>query len=98
MIFVIATLHIHPEKRASFLEDARSVIAHTVKEEGCLSYDLNSSITEPNTFVFVERWTTRDALAAHFQTAHLDEWRRVSADYLVERRVEVVHPERVEEL
>ena len=98
MIFVIATLHIHPEKRASFLEDARSVIAHTVKEEGCLSYDLNSSITAPNTFVFVERWASRDALAAHFDTPHLGEWRRVSADYLVDRKVEVVHPEKVEEL
>ena len=98
MIYVIATLHIHPEKRASFLEDARSVIAHTVKEEGCLSYDLTSSITEPNEFVFVERWASRDALAAHFDTPHLGEWRRVSADYLVDRKVEIVHPEKVEEL
>ena len=98
MIYVIATLHIHPEKRASFLEDARSVIAHTVKEEGCLSYDLTSSITEPNEFVFVERWASREALAAHFDTPHLGEWRRVSADYLVDRKVEVVHPEKVEEL
>lgn len=98
MIVVIATLHIHPEKRASFLEDARSVIAHTVKEEGCLSYDLHSSITEPNAFVFVERWASRDALTAHFGTPHLQDWRRVSADYLVSRKVEVVHPEKIEEL
>ncbi len=98
MIYVIATLHIHPEKRADFLEDARSVIAHTVKEEGCLSYDLTSSITEPNEFVFVERWASRDALAAHFDTPHLGEWRRVSADYLVDRKVEIVHAEKVEEL
>ena len=98
MIYVIATLHIHPEKRASFLEDARSVIAHTVKEEGCLSYDLTSSITEPNEFVFVERWASREALASHFDTPHLGEWRRVSADYLVDRKVEVIHPDKVEVL
>ena len=98
MIYVIATLHIHPEKRADFLEDARTVIAHTVKEEGCISYDLTSSITEPNEFVFVERWTTREALAAHFETPHLQEWRRVSDDYLADRKVEVVHADRVEEL
>ena len=98
MIYVIATLHIHPEKRADFLEDARTVIAHTVKEEGCISYDLTSSITEPNEFVFVERWTTREALAAHFETPHLQEWRRVSDDYLADRKVEIVHADRVEEL
>ncbi len=98
MIYVIATLHTHPEKRASFLEDARTVIAHTVKEDGCISYDLVSSITQPNEFVFVERWSSRDALAAHFETPHLAEWRRVSAEYLADRKVEIVHPERVEEL
>ena len=98
MIYVIATLHIHPEKRADFLENARTVIAHTVKEEGCLSYDLTSSITEPNEFVFVERWASREALAAHFDTPHLQDWRRVSADLLADRKVEVVHPARVEEL
>ena len=98
MVYVIATLHIHPEKRADFLENARTVIAHTVKEEGCLSYDLASSITEPNEFVFVERWASREALAAHFDTPHLQEWRRVSADFLADRKVEVVHPARVEEL
>lgn len=98
MIYVIATLHIHPEKRAAFMEDARTVIAHTLKEAGCISYDLTSSITEPNQFVFVERWETRDALAAHFETPHLAEWRRVCAEYLVDRSVEVVHPEKVENL
>lgn len=98
MIYVLATLRIHPEKRADFLENARTVIAHTVKEQGCISYDLTSSITEPNEFVFVERWASREALAAHFDTPHLAEWRRVSADYLAERKVEIVHPEKVEEL
>lgn len=98
MIYVIATLHIHPEKRAAFMEDARSLIAHTIKEAGCASYDLFSSITEPNQFVFVERWETRDALTAHAATPHLAEWRRVSADYVVDREVEAIHPEKVESL
>ncbi len=98
MVYVIATLHIHPEKRADFLEDARTVIAHTVREAGCESYDLLSSITEPNEFLFVERWTSRDALAAHFETPHLREWRRLSADYVSDSKVEVIHSEKVEVL
>lgn len=98
MVYVIATLHVRPEKRADFLENARTVISHTIKEEGCQSYDLLSSITEPNEFVFVERWASREALAAHFDTPHLVEWRRVSADYLADRTVEVIHPDKVETL
>ncbi len=98
MIYVIATMTVHPEKRADFLENARTVIAATHREDGCIHYDLHSSITEPNTFVFVERWTTRDALEAHFGASHVAEWRRVCAECVDTRKVEVIHPDRIEEL
>lgn len=98
MIYVIATLIVHPETRADFLENARTVIAATHKEPGCRSYDLTSSITEPNEFVFVERWESRDALAAHFETPHLKEWQRVSKDFVESRTIEIVHPDKVETL
>ncbi len=78
MIYVIATIHVHAEHRAEYLENARSVIAATLKEPECESYDLHSSITEPNCFVFVERRNTRDGLTQHAERAHIDDWRRVS--------------------
>ena len=96
MIYVIATVVVHPEPRADYLENARTVISATHKEPGCESYDLFSSITEPNQFVFVERWTSRDALAAHFETPHLKEWRRVSKDLVESVKLEIVHPDKVE--
>ena len=98
MIVVLATVTVKAEHRADFLENARTVIAATIREKGCGSYDLMSSITEPNCFVFVERWDSRDALEAHFQTDHLAEWRKVSAPFVDKTVVEVIHPERVETL
>ncbi len=98
MIYVIATVIVRPEKRADFLENARTVIAATHKERGCRTYDLTSSITEPNEFIFVERWESRDALTAHFATPHLTEWTRVSAEFVESVTVEVIHPETVEVL
>jgi quinol monooxygenase YgiN len=98
MIYVVATIHIHPEHRAEFLENARVVIAATVKEQGCLHYDLHSSITEPNCFVFVERWENRDALQGHFESAHMAEWRRVGGPLIEKRTVEIIHPDKVETL
>ncbi len=98
MIYVIATLIVRPDKRADFLENARTVIAGTHKEVGCHSYDLTSSITEPNEFVFVERWESRDALSAHFETPHLKEWQRVSREFIESRKIEIVHPDKVETL
>ena len=77
MIYVIATLTIHPEKRADFLENAPHGHRRDPQGAGCLTYDLTSSITEPNQFVFIERWETRENLAAHFETPHLAEWRRL---------------------
>ncbi len=98
MIYVLATVTVRAEHRADFLENVRTVIGATVKEPGCQSYDLTSSITEPNCFVFVERWDSREALSKHFETPHMLEWRKVSAPFIEKRRVEVVHPDKVETL
>jgi quinol monooxygenase YgiN len=98
MIYVVATVHVRAESRADFLENARSVISATHKEPGCITYDLLSSITEPNCFIFVERWTSREALDEHFETPHLLEWKRVSGPLVEKIVVEVVHPDHVETL
>lgn len=96
MIYVLATITVKAEHRADFLENARTVIGATVKEPGCTSYDLTSSITEPNCFVFVERWETREALGKHFETPHVKEWQRVSAPFVDKAVVEVIHAGNVE--
>ena len=98
MIYVVATLIVRPEKRGDFLENARDMISATRREDGCISYDLTSSISVPDEFVFVERWESRDALGAHFQTAHMARWRELCEGYLLDRKVEIIHPERVETL
>lgn len=98
MIYVLATVTVRPEHRADFLENARTVIAATLREPDCQSYDLMSSITEPNCFVFVERWASRDALSRHFETPHLQEWKRVSVDFVEKTIVEVIAPDHVETL
>ncbi|UDL94246.1 MULTISPECIES: putative quinol monooxygenase [Lichenihabitans] len=98
MIYVVATITVRSEHRADFLENARTVIGASVKEAECHSYDLLSSITEPNCFVFVERWGSREALAQHFETPHLKAWQRVSADFVEKVKVEIISPDHVETL
>jgi quinol monooxygenase YgiN len=96
MLYLIATLIVKPEKRADFLENARDVIAATRKEPGCQTYDLTSSITEPNEFLFVERWASREALNGHFEMPHFKHWRELCADYLEKRTLEIIEPANVE--
>lgn len=47
--------------------------------EGCLSYESHTSINDPNLFVVVERWESREDLNAHGRAPHMKVWREISA-------------------
>ncbi len=99
MIYVIATAHVRPEAREQYLEAARACIAATREETGCLAYDLHQSVTDPNRFVFVERWTSREALQGHFAADHLQTFRGIARGCLASPTVvEIIAPESVERL
>lgn len=96
MILVIARLVIKPGSIPHLLGPARLVIEATRREEGCIAYDLFTSTTEPDGLVFVERWATREALSLHARTPHVAAWREAGKPYVIERRIEIVTPEKVE--
>src|SRR5437588_5002071 len=99
MIYVIATASVKQEKREDFKQGATACIAATRNEEGCLLYDLHESITDPTRFVFVEQWTTREALGAHARSAHLKEWRKIVKECTAApTRIEIIDPANVETL
>lgn len=96
MIYVVATLTIKPGSLEALRAPAAACIAETRKEEGCIAYELMASLDDPERLVFVEKWETREALTAHSKKPHLVAWREASAPHLVERRIEVIHPDKVE--
>jgi len=71
MLIILAKGVIRPDKREEFIAAAREQIVETRKESGCIAYDFYESQTQPNTFVFNERWKSKEAIDAHFQTAHI---------------------------
>ncbi|MDE2365042.1 MAG: antibiotic biosynthesis monooxygenase [Hyphomicrobiales bacterium] len=71
MLLILAKGVVRPDKRDAFIAAAREQIVETRKEAGCIAYDFYESQTEPNTFVFNERWKSKEAIDAHFQTAHI---------------------------
>jgi quinol monooxygenase YgiN len=64
-VTVIATITVKPGFEERAREMLQSVVPVTLEEHGCLAYELHQSITDPTEFMFYERWTTEDALAAH---------------------------------
>jgi quinol monooxygenase YgiN len=79
MIYVVATTQVKPESREAFIEGAKQCIAATHQEKGCLAYESHTSINDPNLFVVVERWQSREDLNAHGRAPHMKTWREYSA-------------------
>ena len=96
MIYVVAELRIKPGVADKAAAEARKVIAATVKEEGCLHYDFHLSVSDPTKLVAVERWASREALDAHMHTPHLKAWREAGKEFVVDRDVQIITPERID--
>ncbi|MFT5775521.1 putative quinol monooxygenase [Hyphomonas sp.] len=75
MIVIEGIMRIPPAR----LEEARSVMEQMIlasrAEPGCLDYAYSVDVLDPGLIRVSERWVSRDALAAHFKTAHMATWR-----------------------
>lgn len=49
----------------------RGVIDTTLREEGCISYQLNRDLKNPRRFVFTEEWESQAHLDRHLAAPHL---------------------------
>jgi len=99
MIYVVATSQVKPESRDAFVKGARECITATRKEKGCIAYESHTSINDPNLFVVVERWETREDLNAHGRAPHMKTWREYSAPLKVSpTAIEIISDGRVEKL
>ncbi|HMM48004.1 MAG TPA: putative quinol monooxygenase [Miltoncostaeaceae bacterium] len=48
-----------------------NLVGPTHGEEGCLLYALHRDVADPDHLVFVERWSSREALERHSKAPHL---------------------------
>lgn len=91
MVIVIAKVSVKPECKQELLTLAKTVIAATNAEEGCLSYILLDNSYDPGSCMFVEEWASLDALRTHAASAHIAEWRKQSKDLLSAKTVVTVY-------
>jgi quinol monooxygenase YgiN len=99
MIYVIATTQMKPDCKDDFIKGHKACIAETLKENGCISYEGHVSVNDPNLYVVVERWETRDDLTAHSKAPHLKAWREYSTPLRVSPTViEIISDAKVQKL
>ncbi|MDE2577281.1 MAG: antibiotic biosynthesis monooxygenase [Hyphomicrobiales bacterium] len=98
MLHLISTMTIRTGSADALLAAARTVIAETRKEPGNISYDLLHSTTQPDIFVFLERWRDRAALDAHLQADHFKAWRKAGENVVLSRKIEIISDAKIETL
>ncbi len=63
---IIAHFAVKPEHSADFIKAIQeTLIAPTLKEPGCLQYDLWQDAADPTRFAMVEVWESDEALETH---------------------------------
>jgi quinol monooxygenase YgiN len=48
----------------------------TRAEPGCIDYAYAEDVLEPGLIRVSEKWESREALAVHFEAAHMQRWRQ----------------------
>ena len=71
MIIVNARIQATAETVEALKDAILTMQNATLKEEGCEDYSFCVELADPGAIRVVERWTTKDALNAHFQTPHM---------------------------
>lgn len=71
-VHVVAKFVAKPGQEAALKTAVTALIAPTQKDPGYLAYDLYESTQRPGEFVLVEEWATKELLAAHLDTPHLN--------------------------
>ncbi|MBV9196096.1 MAG: antibiotic biosynthesis monooxygenase [Solirubrobacterales bacterium] len=74
MVILHARVAIKPAGRERWLALVDAVTPPSRAEDACHSYVGYEAIETPNTFIFVEEWTSLDGLYAHFHTSHFAEF------------------------
>lgn len=89
---ITATIVARPEKRELVKQALFDLIPPTLKEEGCLNYDLHQDNEDPNKFFFYENWETRDLWLKHLASAHIVANQKRTASAVIEVIINEMSP------
>lgn len=70
MIRLNVFIQVTESNRAAVLEAAKELVAQSLKDNGCISYDIYESSTRCDVLMICETWTDAEALAAHEKADH----------------------------
>ncbi|WP_300163637.1 putative quinol monooxygenase [Solidesulfovibrio sp.] len=84
IVNVVARFVAKPGKEAELKAGLMALVAPTQKDPGYIAYDLYESTARPGEFVLVEAWQSRELLASHLDTPHLNGFKAKTPSLLAE--------------
>ena len=87
MIYLVATARAKPGHEDALRASLESLIAPTLREAGCVQYDLHEEVETPGAFLFYEIWESQSHLDAHAASVHLSTHQARAAEWLDDNRL-----------
>ncbi|MEO7214888.1 putative quinol monooxygenase [Mucilaginibacter sp.] len=87
-ISLLAYLHCKKDAEIAFDTELKKLVNASVKEGGCLAYELYQYKDEPTRYVIEEEWKDEDTLSRHMETPHYKYFVHISPA-LLEKPAEV---------
>jgi quinol monooxygenase YgiN len=81
---IVARIEARPGCEEKVEASLRALIAPTLREDGCLQYDLHRDNEHPGRFLFYENWESRPQWQAHMESAHLKAHQEATADLVAD--------------
>jgi quinol monooxygenase YgiN len=83
---VLIYVHVLPEAIDAFRTASLANAAASLREPGCVRFDVAQEAADPTRFVLIEVYRGPEGAAAHKQTAHYLAWRDTVAPMMAEPR------------
>lgn len=79
---IIATIKVKPEFHAAFQPIFKKLVDGSRAESGCVRYELNQSVDNPNVYIVIETWASQQAIDIHNATPHFTEFASFAKDHV----------------
>ena len=83
---VLIYVHVLPDQIEAFRAASLANAAASVREPGCVRFDVAQETADPTRFLLVEIYRGQEGAGAHKQTAHYQTWRDTVAPMMAEPR------------
>lgn len=78
LLTIIGKIEANPDQIEFVKAELLKLIEPTLKEAGCIQYDLHQDNENPAVFLFYENWETRELWQQHMNNDHLTKYMNVT--------------------